>query len=337
MAALVGVRCSRAIMTFDLRPVGRTALKVTSVGFGCASIGNLGQAFSDAECAAVLERAWEAGIRHFDTAPHYGRGLSETRLGVFLRGKPRGEIAVSTKVGRVLSPGAQVESADGFFNPLPNDARYGYSAEAIEEALAGSLARLGTEHIDIVYIHDIGTKTHGSKNARHYEDLVVSGLPYLQRLKAAGRIGAIGIGVNETAIAVQMLMAGPLDVILLAGRWTLLDREAETQLVPLAREKGTSLILGGIYNSGILALGAKPGAWFNYQPAGEAVLARVRELESEAAKVGVSLPQAALQFGLTRPGVASVLLGTASVAQLEHNLALAESPLSTVAADRLFA
>lgn len=323
-------------MGFDFRPVGKTALKVTSLGFGCASIGNLGAAFSDVECAAVLGRAWDAGIRYFDTAPHYGRGRSEARLGAFLKGKPRGEFVVSTKVGKVLRPGAHVDAADGFIDPLPNDAHYDYTAEAIEEALAGSLERLGTGHVDIVYVHDIGTMTHGAANARHYENLMATGLPYLQRLKAEGKIGAIGIGVNETAIAVQVLKAAALDVILLAGRWTLLDRDGEAELVPLARDRGTSLVLGGIYNSGILALGAKPGAWFNYQPASEEILAQVRKLEARAAAEGATLPQAALQFGLTRPGVASVLVGTASVDQLEQNLKLAASPISAEAAARLF-
>jgi len=325
-------------VAFDFRPVGQTALKVTSLGFGCASIGNLGVAVTDAECGAVLARAWDAGIRYFDTAPHYGRGRSEARLGAFLKTKPRDQFVVSTKVGKVLRPGAQVAEADGFVDPLPNDAHYDYTAEAIEEALAGSLERLGTGHVDIVYVHDIGTMTHGAANARHYENLMATGLPYLhlQRLKSEGKIGAIGIGVNETAIAIEILKAQPLDVILLAGRWTLLDRDGEAELVPLAREKGTSLVLGGIYNSGILAIGAKPGAWFNYAPANEDVLRRVRELEARAAAEGVSLPQAALQFGLTRPGVASVLVGTASVPQLEQNLKLAASPLSAAAAGRLF-
>jgi D-threo-aldose 1-dehydrogenase len=323
-------------MVFDLRPVGHTSLRVTSLGLGGASLGNLGQAVSDAEAEAVLGRAWAAGIRYFDTAPHYGRGRSEARLGRFLRQQPRGEYVISTKVGKVLRPGVQVAEADGFVDPLPYDAHYDYSAAAIEEALAGSLERLGTGHVDIVYVHDIGTMTHGAANARHYENLMATGMPYLKRLKAEGKIGAIGIGVNETAIALDILKAEALDVILLAGRWTLLDRSGEAELVPLAREKGTSLVLGGIYNSGILVQGAKPGAWFNYQPASEEVLARVRELEARAAAEGASLAQAALQFGLTRPGVASVLIGTASVPQLEQNLALAEAALAPDAAARLF-
>ena len=323
-------------MTFEFRPVGHTALKLTSLGFGCASIGNLGHAVSDADAAAVLDRAWDAGIRYFDTAPHYGRGRSEARLGAFLKGKSRGDYVLSTKVGKVLRPGVQVAEADGFVDPLPNAAHYEYTAEALEEALTGSLQRLGTGHIDIVYVHDIGTMTHGAANARHFENLMSSGLPYLQKLKAEGRIGALGIGVNETAVCIDILKAQPLDVILLAGRWTLLDRDAEAELVGLARDKGTSFVLGGIYNSGILAKGPVPGAWFNYQPASDAVLARVRELEAQAKAEGVTLPQAAMQFAMTRPGVASVLIGTASLKQLEQNLNAAISALSPDVAGRLF-
>lgn len=324
-------------MTFDFRPVGQTALKVTSLGFGCASIGNLGHAVSDAEAAAVLERAWDAGIRYFDTAPHYGRGRSEARLGAFLKGKARGDYVLSTKVGKVLRPGAQVAEADGFVDPLPNDAHYEYTAEALEEALAGSLTRLGTGHVDIVYVHDIGTMTHGAANERHFDNLMSSGLPYLQKLKAEGKVGAIGIGVNETAVCIEILKQQPLDVILLAGRWTLLDRDAEAELVELAREKGTSFVLGGIYNSGILAKGPVPGAWFNYAPASEEILAKVRDLQARAEAEGATLPQAAMQFALTRPGVASVLIGTSGLKQLEQNLTLAASPLSAEAAARLFA
>lgn len=324
-------------MTFDFRPVGTTGLKLTSLGFGCASIGNLGHAVSDAEAAAVLDRAWDAGIRYFDTAPHYGRGRSEARLGAFLKGKARGDYVLSTKVGKVLRPGVQVAEADGFVDPLPNAAHYEYTAEALEEALAGSLQRLGTGHIDIVYVHDIGTMTHGAANARHFENLMSSGLPYLQKLKAEGKIGAVGIGVNETAVCIDILKAQSLDAILLAGRWTLLDRDAEAELVGLAAEKGTSFVLGGIYNSGILAKGAVPGAWFNYQPASEAILAQVRGLEARARAEGVTLPQAAMQFAMTRPGVASVLIGTASLKQLEQNLSAATSALSPDAAGRLFA
>lgn len=323
-------------MTFDFRPVGNTSLKLTSLGFGCASIGNLGHAVSDADAAAVLQRAWDAGIRYFDTAPHYGRGRSEQRLGQFLAGKTRADYVLSTKVGKVLRPGAQRAEADGFVDPLPNDAHYEYTAAALEEALEGSLQRLGTGHVDIVYVHDIGTMTHGAANERHFDDLMTSGLPYLKRLKAEGKVGAIGLGVNETRVCIDVLNAEPLDVILLAGRWTLLDRDAEAQLVELARVRGTSLVLGGIYNSGILAKGPVPGVWFNYQPASEEILTQVRDLEARAKAEGATLPQAAMQFALTRPGVASVLIGTSSLKQLEQNLSAATSPLAPEGAARLF-
>lgn len=321
---------------FEKRRVGQTGVEVTSVSFGCASIGNLGHAVSDAEAEAVLARAWDDGIRDFDTAPHYGRGRSEQRLGAFLRGRNRADYVVSTKVGKVLRPGAQRPEADGFIDPLPNDAHYEYTAAALEESFESSLERLGIGHVDIVYVHDIGTMTHGAANARHFDDLMSTGFPYLEKLKAAGRIGAIGIGVNETAIGIDILKRRALDAILLAGRWTLLDRAGEAELVPLCRERGTSLVLGGIFNSGILATGAKPGAWFNYSPASEAILAQVRELEARCRAEGITLPHAALQFGLTRPGVASVLIGTASAAMLEHNLGLAATPLSAETANRLF-
>jgi len=323
-------------MTFELRPVGQTGIKLTSLGFGCASIGNLGHTVSDEDAAAVLAHAWDAGIRYFDTAPHYGRGRSEQRLGQFLKGKTRGDYVLSTKVGKVLRPGTQVAEADGFVDPLPNDAHYEYTAAALEEALQGSLSRLGTGHIDIVYVHDIGTMTHGAANAKHFDDLMTSGLPYLQRLKAEGKVGAIGIGVNETQVCLDILKSQPLDLILLAGRWTLLDRDAEAELVDVTRAKGTSLVLGGIYNSGILAKGPVPGVWFNYQPASEEILAQVRELEANAKAEGATLPQAAMQFAMTRPGVASVLIGTASLRQLDQNLAAANSALTPAATARLF-
>jgi len=316
--------------------VGRTSLAISSFGLGGASLGNLGRRFTDSEGQEVLARAYAAGVRYFDTAPHYGRGRSEQRLGEFLARHERASFAVSTKVGRVLRPGAQREQADGFTDPLPNDVHYDYSAAGFEESLEGSLKRLRTGHVDIVYVHDIGAMVHGAGNEAHYEALLSSGLPYLQRLKAEGRIGAYGLGVNESAISIRVLNDAPIDVILLAGRWTLLDREAETELVPLARDKGTSLVLGGIFNSGILATGAVPGAWFNYQAADPAIVARVQKLQARATAEGVELAQAALQFGLTRPGVASVLVGTASLEELEQNLRLASATLPPDVAARLF-
>lgn len=307
-------------MTRPLVRIGKTNVHVSDVSFGCASIGNLYRDVSDRDAKNVLQTAWDANIRYFDTAPYYGRGRAEQRLGQFLLGKPRDRYAISTKVGRVLSPGAQLEEADLFVNPLPNDIRYDYSGDGIEASLDHSCDLLGTGSIDIVYVHDIGTYTHGSQNVAHLEAFLGSGYDRLVRLKEQGRIGAFGLGVNETAICLEIMQHRPLDVILLAGRLTLLDRQAEIDLVPTCREAETSLVLGGVFNSGILATGPVEGATFDYRPASEAILAKVRELQSTVERLGVPLATAALHFALHHPASASLLLGTSKSTQLTRNL-----------------
>ncbi|WP_210530454.1 aldo/keto reductase [Rubellimicrobium arenae] len=304
-------------------PIGGTDLSVTALSFGCSGIGNMFRKVEEAEAQAVLEHAWTRGIRYFDTAPHYGRGLSEQRLGAFLRGRPRDEIVISTKVGRLLSPGPAVEEADGFVEPLPNAVRFDYSGDGIEASFEQSCERLGTSRVDIVYVHDIGRYAHGeAENARHMADLMGSGLDRIRRLREQGRIRAFGLGVNETQVCLDIMAQARLDVILLAGRLTLLDRSAEQDLVPACRRAGTSLVLGGIFNSGILATGAVPGATYDYAPAPQDVMDRVAALEREAAAQGRSLAEAALRFALDHPAAASVLLGTAKVSSLERNLAM---------------
>lgn len=300
--------------------IGKTDIFVTDISFGASSIGNMGRVVGDEEVDRVLARAWNAGIRYFDTAPHYGRGLSEQRLGSFLNSRPRADYVLSTKVGRVLSPGATLEEADGFVEPLPNAVRYDYSGDGIEASLDHSQELLGTNVIDIVYVHDIGSYTHGGENARHMKDLFDSGLDRLKSLKEKGKIGAFGLGVNETRVCLDVLRETDLDAILLAGRLTLLDREAEDELVELCLERSTSLVLGGVFNSGILATGPVEGAWFDYQPASEDILDRVRALKARTEACGVPLPTAALHFARSHPAAASVLLGTAKVTSLDRNL-----------------
>lgn len=314
-------------MMFETRQIGNTDVRVSSMSFGCASIGNLYQEVSDAAMAEVLQAAWAAGITYFDTAPRYGRGRAEARLGAFLAGKPRDSYCISTKVGRVLRPGAAPQEAEGFINPLQNTVHEDYSADGFAEALEGSHARLGTDYIDIVYVHDIGTYTHGADNARHMEALRGSGMEYLIRLKEQGKIGAIGLGVNENEICIELLQDYVLDVILLAGRLTLLDRSAEEALVPRCLEVGTSLVLGGIFNSGILATGPKPGATYDYMPASASILAATSRLQSKAQSIGMALAEASIQFAQTHPATASVLIGTAKASSLERNLALAKRAL----------
>ncbi len=309
----------------ELRPkfrtVGRTGIQTSHIGFGCGGIGNLFTMVGDADAQSVLEHAWDAGIRYYDTAPHYGRGRSEARLGTFLQSHDTSDAVISTKVGRVLTPGEPMETADGFIDPLPNFVHYDYSAEGIAASLKGTRNRLQRDYIDIVFVHDIGTLTHGTANPGHLLDLLNSGLPYLQELKKNGDIGAIGLGVNETAICLEILEHFDLDVILLAGRWTLLDRTGETALIPQCRERGTSIVLGGIFNSGILATGPVPGAMFNYAPASQCVLQKTEKLQSRAVALGMTLPEAALQYAMTRDIACSVLIGTGKVSSLERNLA----------------
>ena len=307
-------------MSFETRQIGKTGVQVTSASFGCASIGNLYRESTDAEAMKVLETAMDAGIRYFDTAPHYGRGLSEKRLGQFLRDKPLDDIVISTKVGRVLTPGTQHSEMDGFISPLPNDVHYDYSGDGIEQSLEGSRSRLGAKYVDIVYVHDIGNYTHGPANSHHLEAFLGDGYGRLIRLKEKGEIGAIGLGVNENEICMEVMRDHPLDVILLAGRLTLLDRSSEETLVPMCREAETSLVLGGIFNSGILATGPAEGATYDYAPASPEILAAVTSMQCKAETFGLSLATAALQFAKSHHQVASVLIGTAKASTLLNNI-----------------
>ncbi|MAZ16128.1 MAG: pyridoxal 4-dehydrogenase [Ahrensia sp.] len=316
------------------RKIGRTDVEVTEIAMGCASIGNLYREIGEDQAQAVLQTAWDAGIRYFDTAPHYGRGLSEMRLGRLLAG--RSGFTLSTKVGRVLSPAnTPIAEADSYVKPAQNDVRYDYSGDGLEESLEQSLGRLGVTRADIVYVHDIGEYTHGPRNAEHMEAFFSSGYERLVSLKEAGRIGAFGLGVNECQVCLDVMDYGPLDAILLAGRLTLLDRSAEAELVPRCREAGTSLVLGGVFNSGILATGPIEGATYDYGPAPQEVLDRVRALQGGAERAGIPLATAALLFAKHHPATGAVLLGTARPATLVRNLDAISRELPEDAADLL--
>jgi D-threo-aldose 1-dehydrogenase len=310
------------------RRIGRTDVLVTDIAFGCTAIGNMYRAATDADAEATLELAWREGIRYFDTAPHYGRGLGDRRLASFLRQMQRESYVLSTKVGRVLTPAAPVSEAEVFVDPLPNAVHFDYSAEGILQSFEQSCQRFGTDHIDIIYVHDLGTFTHGENSAPHMKAFRDSGHAQLMRLKETGRVAAIGLGVNEVEVCLEVMDFAQIDVILLAGRLTLLDRSAEAELVPRCYQAGTSLVLGGIFNSGILATGPVEGAMFNYQPASREVLDRVRALQADADALGVPLATLALQFAHRHQAASSVLLGVAEPALLRSNLdaLTAESP-----------
>lgn len=311
------------------RRVGKTELEVTEFSFGGASLGNLYQAVSNADAAATLDAAWSAGMRYFDTAPHYGFGLSERRFGDYLRDKPRDEFVLSTKVGRLLKPVPKEQVPNvGFVDPLNFKLQYDYSYDGVMRSVEDSYQRLGLNRIDILYVHDIGVYTHGVElTKQHLGQLLDGGLKALEELKSSGVISAYGLGVNEVDVCLNVLNRAPLDCILLAGRYSLLDRSAEAELIPLCREKGTSLVIGGVFNSGILATGAKPGSNFDYGPAPQDILDKVAGMEKIAAASGYPLAQAALQFPLSEPSVASILIGTAKASSLTRNMELLKTML----------
>ncbi|WP_144377152.1 aldo/keto reductase [Mesorhizobium amorphae] len=306
------------------RRIGKTALEVTEISFGGASLGNLYQAIPNKDAEAVLDAAWNSGIRYFDTAPHYGFGLSERRFGDFLRDKPRDGYALSTKVGRLLKPAPEHEVPNlGFFNPLPFKLEYDYSYDGIMRSVEFSYARLGLNRIDILYVHDIGVYTHGIELTKvHLGQLLGGGMKALEELKSGGVISAYGLGVNEVEICVEVMRRAPLDCILLAGRYSLLDRSAEAELLPLCHQSGTTLVIGGVFNSGILATGAKPGSHFDYGPASPEILSKVSAMETIAEEAGYPLAAAALQFPLHEKAVSTVLIGTAKASSLTRNVDL---------------
>ncbi|ASY64809.1 L-fuco-beta-pyranose dehydrogenase [Sinorhizobium sojae CCBAU 05684] len=306
------------------RRIGRTGLAVTEYSFGTAGLGGLYRECRREAAMATLDAAWSAGIRYFDTAPYYGLGLAERRAGDFLRDKPRDDFVLSTKVGRLLHPVPEDQVPDySYVKPLNFDVSYDYSYDAIMRSVELSYARLGLNRIDILYVHDIGSYTHGAKkNAIYLRQLLDSGLKALEELKSGGVISAYGLGVNEVPVCLDVLSRADIDCILLAGRYTLLDRSAVEELLPLCEKKGTSLVVGGVFNSGILATGPVEGAHFDYMPATEEVRTKVAAMERIAGGRGVPLAAAALQFPLVNPSVASVLIGTAKPESLERNMEL---------------
>lgn len=313
------------------RRVGLTDLTVPELGLGAAPLGNLYHPVADADARATIDAALSAGLRHVDTAPHYGRGLSERRVGDAVRLQP--DVVISTKVGRLMDPDAGVTDdrlRDGFRSPLPFRMRYDYSHDGILRSHEHSLQRLGLAKVDLLYVHDIGRYTHGGAHADYWAQLTTGGgLRALERLRDEGAITGFGIGVNEIAVCLDVMREARLDAILLAGRYTLLEQEALDALFPACAAAGTSIIVGGPYNSGILATGVSGDGPFHYDygPAPEAVVAKVRAIEAVATRHGVSLPAAALRFVLAHPLVASVIPGLGSARRVAQTMALYEEAI----------
>ena len=301
-----------------------SGIELPRIGMGTAGIGNLYAPVSADEARATLAAAWDAGIRFFDTAPHYGFGLAEKRLGEGLATlDTAGEAILSTKVGRLLAPTeSKARERHGFVDAEPFEPVFDYSRDAILRSHEESLARLRRDGIDLLLAHDIGELTHGAENERHMRDFLDTGYKAMDELKRAGAIKAVGIGVNEVEVCLYLLERVELDVILLAGRYTLLDRRAAAELLPLCAERGVKVIVGGPYNSGILA---QPTALqrdprFDYERPPEAILARAEALERVCLSHAVELGAAALQFPLRHPAVASVIPGLVGKEQVDQTV-----------------
>lgn len=308
----------------DIRTIGKTPFAVTQFGFGGAAIGGLYRECTQEAAMETLQAAWDAGMRYFDTAPFYGFGLSERRTGDFLRSKPKETYVLSTKVGRLLRPVPEDEVPDySYVNPLPFTVDYDYSYDGIMRSFEFSHARLGLNKIDILYVHDIGAYTHGAeKNTVFLAQLLDSGMRALDELKSSGAISAYGLGVNEVDVCLDVIARHPIDCILLAGRYSLLDRSAERGLLEVCRQQQISLVIGGVFNSGILATGPIPGANFDYGPASDDILGRVRAMQKIAEANSIPLAAAAMQFPLREPVVANVLIGTAKPSSVTRNMEL---------------
>ncbi|MFZ5825470.1 MAG: aldo/keto reductase [Bacillota bacterium] len=288
----------------EMRSLRDPSLRVSRIALGTGPIGNMFvNKATDAGAADAIQAAWEGGVRFFDTAPFYGAGLAERRLGAGLAGIPRNQFILSTKVGRLVLPGGSVVEA--------------YRRDGVLRSIEESLARLRTDYVDIVLIHDPD---------HHYRAALNEMYPVLADLRSQGVIKAVGAGMNQWEMLKAFALHADFDCFLLAGRYTLLEQGA-APFLELCQARGIDLFLGGLFNSGILAVGARPGAWYNYSPAPEAVIDRVRRLEAVCARHGVSLRSAALQFPLAHPAVTSLVLGAVSRAEVEENLAAVQTPL----------
>jgi D-threo-aldose 1-dehydrogenase len=305
------------------RRIGRTALEVSALSLGTAPLGGLYRDLTEEEAQATVDAAWDAGLRFFDTAPHYGHTKAEHRLGAALRRRPRSEFVLSTKVGRHFVPRTHpYDGSEGWQDPLPFEAIYDYTRDGILRSFEDSQQRLGIVEIDILLVHDIGRFTHGDRNAHYWRQLSEGGgFRALDELRSAGVVKALGFGVNEREVVLEAMREFDIDCALLAGRYTLLEQAPLDDLLPACVERGVSLLLGGAFNSGILAHGLSGDRKFNYGDAPPEVVERVAKLEAVCRGFNVPLAAAALQFPYAHPAVATVLNGARNPAEVRENVA----------------
>jgi len=304
------------------RAIGRMQLQVSVLGFGTAPLGDLYLQLDDRTAIATVERAFELGINLLDTSPLYGHGLAEHRCGTAIRHAPHERIVLCTKVGRWMDPLHGAGDRSGFIGGQPHRAVVDYSYDGTMRSVEQSLLRLGTDRLDLLLIHDVDIWTHGADAIEaRFREAMAGAYVALDRLRSEGVVAGIGVGVNEADMCVRFAQAGSFDVMLLAGRYSLLEQPALTQFLPLAQQRGIGVLLGGVFNSGILATGAVTGAKYNYRDAPPEILEKVARIEHVCAAHGVALPTAALHFALGHPAVASVVLGAQSPQEVERNVA----------------
>ena len=309
---------------FEKRRIGRTSLEVTVLGLGCATLGGSRVEVGREQAEAIVGAAWAGGVRYIDTAPYYGFGQAERCVGDGMREVPRDEWVLSTKVGRLLRPRQGPAGAGENRHPMPFVAAYDYSYDGIMRSFEDSLPRLGLARIDILYVHDIGAMQHGNEaHPRLMQMLRDSGYRALERLRSSGAVQAIGIGVNEREVLLEAMEWGAWDAFLLAGRYTLLEQAPLDDLLPKCLEAGTSIVVGGPLNSGILA---GRDTW-NYRAAPPEIVARVNAIEAVCDNHRVPLAAAALQFPLAHPAVAAIIPGPRNADEFEANLALLRHPI----------
>jgi D-threo-aldose 1-dehydrogenase len=309
----------------ELGHLSRSALSLTKLGLGCAQLGGLYRPMPGADALALVDAAWDLGLRYFDTAPYYGFTLSERRLGAALRERPRGEYVISTKVGRLMRPDPSVKPGEcGWGAPLPFRPHYDYTYDAILRSHEDSLQRLGMDRVDILYVHDIGRVTHGVQEAHYWEQLTRGGgLRALIRLREEGVIKAFGLGVNEWEVVAAAMDECALDCVLLAGRYTLLEQASLEPLMGRCARAGTAIVIGGPFNSGILAGTNK----FDYEDAPREIVERVEAIAALCLQFDVPLQAAALQFPVAHPAVVSCIPGAEHPEQLRQNAAWFSQPI----------
>ena len=306
--------------------LGATGLRITKLGLGTAPLGGLYAPVSDEAAEATIAKAWDLGLRFFDTAPQYGNGLSERRLGRFLAGKPRDSYVLCTKVGRLLRRPAEAVGEDAYYKGTPPERPvFDFSYDGVMRSFEESLERLGTGRIDVLHIHDPDD---------HFDAAVTGAYRALDRLRADGVIGAVGAGMNQSEMLAGFARAGRFDCFLLAGRYTLLEQRALDDFLPLCQQQGIGVVIGGVYNSGILANPAR-GAKFNYADADPALIARAVELDAVCRRHGVPLKAAAIQFPAAHPAVASILTGARNATEVAENEALFRHPIPAALWDDL--